>query len=259
MYELAGGQARGLAASAKFFQAAESWSERAYALDLAEREEFELGFPFDARFRLNASVPEARRRYYDTYDDPSAAWRRIDYDWLSAAADFALQLDNLTNNTSLALAFEIIDDGRVLLFPADAQVGNWLSWHELKWRVKSNGGTKEVTARDLLRNTVFYKVGHHSSHNATMKEHGLEMMQRDDLIAFIPVDQQVAKNKKWKMPAESLYDRLLEKTTGRVVQADTGWPPDRKRPSSISKAEWDSARRNVALAEDRLYFELTLE
>jgi hypothetical protein len=33
-----------------------------------------------------------------------------------AAADLALQLDSMTNNTSLALAIERISDGKVLLF-----------------------------------------------------------------------------------------------------------------------------------------------
>ena len=35
------------------------------------------------------------------------AWRRIEDDWLGAAGSLALQLDSDTNNTSLALAFEL--------------------------------------------------------------------------------------------------------------------------------------------------------
>ena len=60
-------------------------------------------------------------------EDPDA-WRRIQGEWMAGAGEFALQLDSDTNNTSLALAFEL-PDGRVLLFPGDAQVGNWESWH----------------------------------------------------------------------------------------------------------------------------------
>ena len=92
-----------------------------------------------------------------------------------ACADLALQLDSLTNNTSLALAIERIADGRVLLFPADAQQGNWLSWHKLEWqreRRRRGGRPATVTAADLLDRTVFYKVGHHGSHNATAKRRG---------------------------------------------------------------------------------------
>ena len=71
-------------------------------------------------------------------------------DWLGASADLALQLDSRTNNTSLVLAFELVDSGHVLLFAADAQVGNWLSWHDLAWTVDD----KPVTAADLLARTV---------------------------------------------------------------------------------------------------------
>ena len=102
--------------------------------------------------------------------------------WVRASADVALQLDSMTNNTSLALAIERVSDGRILLFPADAQQGNWLSWHApgMKWTFKDGAVTKERSAAQLLAETVFYKVGHHSSHNATAKEKGLEMMQKED-------------------------------------------------------------------------------
>ena len=62
------------------------------------------------------------------------AWRRIDTDWLNQAGTLALYLDSLTNNSSLALAIELVDSGKVLLFAADAQTGNWLSWQEITWR-----------------------------------------------------------------------------------------------------------------------------
>jgi hypothetical protein len=77
---------------------------------------------------------------------------------------------------------------------------------------------------------VFYKVGHHSSHNATAKAKGLELMQSEELTAFIPVDRAVAlgRNPKgsWQMPAVQLYRRLLEKCHGRVVRSDLGWADD---------------------------------
>ena len=262
LYEMAGSSAAGFAASAGLFQAPKSWSEYVSGLDLQEREELERAFPFDRRYRRDATNRQVRRQYYENYDDPSAAWRKIEYDWLGTAADFALQLDNMTNNTSLALAIELIEDGRVLLFPADAQVGNWMSWHDLKWKVKQpNGSMKEVTAEDLLRNTVLYKVGHHSSHNATMREHGLEMMKSRDLLALIPVDRQVALNKTppWQMPAAALYERLLEKSTGRVLRSDTGWPADPDRPSSISKANWDQARTNANVTVNTLFIDALVE
>src|SRR5687768_2131673 len=63
------------------------------------------------------------------------AWRRIDDDWLDSAGEFALQLDSYTNNTSLAMAIELKGTGKVLLFVADAQAGNWISWAGLSWEV----------------------------------------------------------------------------------------------------------------------------
>lgn len=109
----------------------------------------------------------------------------------------------------------------MLLFPGDAQVGNWLSWANLSWDVTDAAGNKtKVTADDLLARTVFYKVGHHGSHNATMRGHGLELMSSDQLLAMIPVHRATAKDQEWKFPYRPLWDRLKEKTAGRVVLAD---------------------------------------
>src|SRR5207302_1593020 len=100
---------------------------------------------------------------------PQIHWRRIDEDWLGASGEVALQLDSDTNNTSLVLAIEVAEDGGVILLTGDAQVGNWLSWSEVAFYVPSSkGGTRTVTADDLLARTVLYKVGHHGSHNATL-------------------------------------------------------------------------------------------
>lgn len=185
--------------------------------------------PFDERF--NQSGEQTRESQYPGYVDPENSWRRIDYDWLGGASELALQLDNLTNNTSLALAIERIADGKVLLFPADAQEGNWLSWHEpnIKWTITDESGAKHsVTAADLLARTVFYKVGHHASHNATAKGKGLELMtSQEELVAFIPVDRAMALTRSpkdsWQMPARPLYKELLHRCQGRVARADLGW------------------------------------
>jgi hypothetical protein len=61
-------------------------------------------------------------------------WRRIDSDWLATAGELALDLNKKTNNTSLVLAFELTKSQphKVLLFPGDAEVGNWLSWYNEK-------------------------------------------------------------------------------------------------------------------------------
>src|SRR5260370_26402422 len=105
------------------------------------------------------------QQQYWTPADATDNWRLIDSDWLGGWTVVALQLDTLTNNTSLVLAIEL-PDGDVLLFAADAQVGNWLSWQDLTWSV----GGRTVTGPQLLENTILYKVGHHGSHNATLKK-----------------------------------------------------------------------------------------
>jgi hypothetical protein len=144
-------------------------------------------------------------------------WRRIDDAWLGSAEQLALALDSATNNTSLALAIELVESGKVLLFPADAQVGNWLSWQSLQWKDEK----RTVTTADLLARTQFYKVGHHGSHNATLKEKGLEMMPAAGLVAFIPVDEAMAKVKRWfEMPLPHLLDALHDHCGDAVIRTD---------------------------------------
>jgi Metallo-beta-lactamase superfamily len=150
----------------------------------------------------------------------SQSWRRIDADFLGVSADLAMQLDNRTNNTSLVLAFEFVDTRRVMLFTADAQVGNWLSWQDLAWTVNN----AKVTGPDLLARTVYLKVGHHGSHNGTLRAKGLELMTSDDLVAFIPTNANDAKRVGWgKMPLPALLTVLEETTGGRVIRADDDW------------------------------------
>ncbi len=201
--------------------------------------------PFDQKF----VVPweDAKRveffleHYFETGSvEQGQEWRRIDSEWTEGSAAFAMQLDGDTNNTSLALAFEL-PGGHVLLFPADAQVGNWESWHadskgvELKFR-DEDGKAVDATAEHLLNRVVFYKAGHHGSHNATLKSQGLEMMTRPGLTVAVPVDAYVAHVKKrWtKMPFKPLTDRLNELTKGKglVVTADCPVPGSSKTVSS---------------------------
>lgn len=145
-------------------------------------------------------------------------WRRIDDDWLGPATELALALQSYTNNTSLVLALELGDIGKgdVLLFAADAQVGNWESWQKWQW---PNDAPK-VTGPDLLKRTIFYKVGHHGSHNATLKDHGLEQMVALK-AAIIPVDEKEALKKRWgRMPLPDLIAALEAKAPGMVFRTD---------------------------------------
>jgi Metallo-beta-lactamase superfamily len=195
------------------------------------------GRPFDRQYEIPfplAAEMEFFKQQYWTSDNAGDSWRRIDTDWLAGSTDLALQLDSLTNNTSLVVAIELPNDD-VLLFAADAQVGNWLSWQELSWTV--NG--KTVSGPQLLERAIFYKVGHHGSHNATLKEKGLEEMKRLR-VAMIPVDHAMAVKKRWgKMPLDELVSALQERAT--VLRVDKPKP-----------------RTNEQVVEDALFFEVSL-
>lgn len=156
-------------------------------------------------------------------EDGEQDWRRIDDEWLGVGEQLALQLNKATNNTSLVLAIELPrkpgqppGDGDVLLFAADAQVGNWLSWQDVRFSVAG----KTVKGPELLARTVFYKVGHHGSHNATLKEKGLEQMAALE-VAMLPTDQKMAEKVDWgDFPEPHIVTRLKEKTGGRVIRSD---------------------------------------
>jgi hypothetical protein len=167
-----------------------------------------------------------RQHLWDCYFDGSenegslAARRRIDGAWMGAAVNFALQMDRNTNNSSLVLALEIGEGGDVLLLAADAQGGAWESFKTLKLAHEG----REVMATDLLARTAFYKVGHHGSVNATARS-ALETMDPARLVAFVPVDERVARERcRWNdFPAAKLTARLQEQTNGRVIRADDAW------------------------------------
>lgn len=209
----------------------------------------DLGHPFgqEHRMRRSAGTPAAYSPVLDafiakTYDKPDEQWRRIDSDWLGAFNQLALDMDNDTNNTSLVLAFEFGDEGEVLLFVADAQIGSWLSWSEVKF--KRPGGGQALTATDLLARTTFYKVGHHCSHNATARSQGLELMTHPQLTAFIPLDCATAKkqgaNGGWAMPAPPLYKALKAQTRGRVVMSDVTDPlsPEARKAGVVATDDY---------------------
>jgi hypothetical protein len=129
-----------------------------------------------------------------------------------------LHIESYTNNTSLVIAFELPKSNKILLFPGDAQVGNWLSWHDQTY--ESRDGTP-CTAEDLLSRTVFYKTGHHGSHNATLRQQGLELMNHPDLAAVIPVEVEAVERLGYgEMPLTSLLEELEQRCEGRVIQLD---------------------------------------
>ena len=177
------------------------------------------------------------RQKYMTIEDGvqgSVEARRIDGDWQGAVGALAIKLDSDTNNSSLVLAFELAEGGPVMLFAADAQVGNWLSWHDQTYPA-ANG--EQLTATDLLGRTVLYKVGHHGSHNATLRQAGLELMTDDGLVAMLPLDQAMADRREWAFPHREMYERLEETTKHHILWGDRPIAPE------VIAADPDFARR----------------
>ena len=212
-------------------------------------------YPFgDAYKRRNAtSRSAALKRLAAHYGNTHEAWRRIDDDWLDQAETLAIYLDTFTNNSSLVLAIELVASGKVLLFAADAQTGNWISWDKVKWQ------DSKTRTDDILARTVLYKVGHHGSHNATLADVLDNKLTHPDLMALIPVDKNdpnINRKNGWKMPAPNLFRRLREKTSNRVLRMDgdhaAGCDP-RKEPA---RSAW--ARAGVKPRITEMYMELSI-
>jgi hypothetical protein len=226
----------------------------------------DAGQPFAPRYRIpiqKVTDSPHKQFFADHYEKEAHDWRRIDHDWLHAAEHLALRLADEVNNTSLVMAIEMPKSKQVLLFTGDAQRGSWVSWDKGDW---TDGDGNQVTAQELLRRTVFYKVGHHGSHNATLKggstddpHPGLEWMAqdeyRDHFVAMIPANRPWAygKSKPWKHPLPSIEAALIQKAKGRVWRIDQDHV---ERWDGSSDADWEAFnKRNI---ETEMYFEYTI-
>ena len=239
------------------------------ALDVAGNgSDAERSQPFAARHRRPEAAMQNddffRRHYFgDGADDDAGkelARRRIDTSWLEAAEQLALALGDYTNNTSLALAFELEDTGDVLLFPGDAQIGSWNTWPTLEWTITEQGTSRTVRIGDLLKRTVFYKASHHASHNGTLSGRaenafGLEQMTHRDLVCVVPVDLNMSKAMNWDrtLPWQPLLTRLGEMTRGRLILTDRAAdPPVAAKLALLSPAERKRFAKAVTVTADHV-------
>lgn len=208
------------------------------------------------------SIPPGLERWdpHEIEGNPSS--RRIDSEWLYSAEQLALAMNSLTNNSSLVLAFELEPGGKVLLFAADAQRGNWLSWGDKPWKI----GTSAVSPKDLLARTVLYKVGHHGSHNATLNgapddaTPNLSWMgageHAKEFTAMITAVRAWAETQNgWDHPLKAIKDALLKKAGGRVFQTDTDLSKLKKTDTSPLE-DWKSFLSRSK--GTRLYFDYTI-
>lgn len=204
----------------------------------------EQDFPFNRTFKRYIDKKETfsdrLTKTQASYQAEENEWRNIDSDWLEQASRLALYMDTFTNNSSLVFAIELVKSEKVLLFAADAQTGNWLSWEKVKFEEEG------ATLHGLLERTSFYKVGHHGSHNSTLKN-AMEKINSDDLVVMIPVDKNdpnIKKKDGWKMPASKLYQRLKEKSQFRVLRMDDGYAKGCE-PKKTKDDTWKKAGRVV--------------
>lgn len=177
--------------------------------------------PFDRRREIPIDVARQSEFFQTLYGfepDHPESFRSIDDVAYDTLGNLALRMDSYLNNTSLVIAFQL-PSGQVMLFPGDAQAGNWKSWADLENPLAFKD--EKTDAHKLLANTVLYKVGHHGSHNATPRTYGLELMTHPELRAFVPVDQAIATAARYgEMPLNAILDALTEKTGGAVVRSD---------------------------------------
>lgn len=194
--------------------------------------------PFKAAFQIPLADTRGMAFFKGHYWSDTAAeagqneaqaqdFRRIGLAHLNVAEAFALKHDRLTNNTSLVLALELgpptAKDNPVILFAGDAQIGNWLSWQNVVW---PNYHGRRVDGADLIARTEIYKVGHHASHNATLRQGGLEAMRRLR-VALVSVSLATAKKLHWEnsLPHQTILDRLKEMARDAVIRSDNGIEP----------------------------------
>lgn len=177
--------------------------QRYLRLDGKQIERLDAVHPFAARWQLK---PNDRR-----FADPKLSHLKFsDEDakvFQKALAtpslnSLAFALDQAKNNTSLVTLFSY--RGEQLLFPGDAQWGNWKFWLE------------KEDAESILAGVTFFKIAHHGSHNATPRD-ALERMSKGKFAAMVST-QSVPWDSIPRMP---LMDRLGEMTKNRVVRSDS--------------------------------------
>jgi hypothetical protein len=154
------------------------------------------GKPVDA----NAVAPFAARWTCEggTSEAGLTAKERKDLATLLGNVDgLAFTLDKLLNNTSLVSLLSY--QGKNLLFPGDAQYGNWESWMQT------------ADGQSILGSIHFFKIAHHGSHNATPKS-ALEKTPDKAFAAMISTQ-----DTPWpSIPFDKMLQVLDQKAVGYV-------------------------------------------
>jgi len=123
-------------------------------------------------------------------------------------------IDAARNNTSLVLLLEF--NGKRMLFPGDAQWGNWEHWLFGSANA-ATAGKLMLEPQQQLETLSFYKVGHHGSHNATPRS-ALSAMPQGKFVAMCSTRGDVPKYP--QIPMAPLMDALEKRTDNRLMRTD---------------------------------------
>jgi beta-lactamase superfamily II metal-dependent hydrolase len=154
--------------------------------------------PLGEKWTVKANAPELKHLRLSQSDK-----KRLQDDVAGDSLDgLAFALDKAINNTSIVTLFSF--RGQTLLFPGDAQYGNWEAWLE------------QDGSADILSRIGFLKVAHHGSVNATPKD-ALEKMSTGKFAAMVSTQ-----NTPWpSIPRGPLMDRLKQQTKNKIVRSDS--------------------------------------
>ncbi len=202
-----------------------------------DKEGTAISYPFETDY-----IVTDFQKYMEKYTNQEK-WRSIESDWLLNVGNLAIRLERCLNNTSLAFALQLKSNEHVLLFTGDAEYGNWSSWYnKLFWDIQTNGITSQRDINYLLKNTVFYKVGHHLSQNGTPKEKGIDLMTSPVFAAMVSLDLDII-HPKWRntMPCDYLGAALIEKTKGNIYFSGD----HNKIINNIQTARVNISRKNI--------------
>jgi beta-lactamase superfamily II metal-dependent hydrolase len=177
-------------------------SERYFRLDRGFRQTVNETSTFADKWRFR-SLADGRRAYGFPRTGRTDLSEKTVADGLAGALDhLAFQLDSVVNNTSLVLLLGF--RGQSLLFPGDAQWGNWQAW------------LQSSDSAALLEAVTFLKVAHHGSYNATPRS-ALEKMSKGAFAAMVST-QSVP----WpSIPRPALMTKLASQSQKRMVQSDS--------------------------------------
>ncbi|MDV3243876.1 MAG: MBL fold metallo-hydrolase [Nitrososphaerales archaeon] len=152
--------------------------------------------PFMKKWRLEQPPDELIRSIFTEQDK-----KLLQEVATSPLNELAFALDQVRNNESLVVLF--IFRGQYLLFPGDAQCGNWRWWLE------------NLQPDSILPEITFFKVAHHGSVNATPKD-ALEKMSDGKFASMVSTQSEP-----WtSIPRVPLMARISTKSKSKIVRSD---------------------------------------